>query len=239
MRSSIRGSKRRGGRLARVLRGVARGVLIAVAILVLAPMMAIATLRFVNPPGSMLMARETLAGTKIHYQWMPLQQISPQLPVAVVLNEDPRFCEHWGVDWQKIRGAVAHAENGEPEGTSTIAMQLVKNLFLWPERNYLRKVIEVPLAYFMTFVLPERRIVELYLNIAEWRKGVFGAEAAAQHHFRKSAAALNAREAAQLAAALPNPYVRNAGRPGPKTRALAARIARRAAQEKARISCIL
>lgn len=215
---------------------VVSGVL---AVLALLPFVAIVALRFVDPPGSMLMARAALAGTKVRYHWVPLQRISPHLPVAVVLNEDPRFCQHWGVDWQMIRHAVAAAANGVPEGTSTITMQLVKNLFLWPERSYVRKVIEVPLAYFTTLVLPRRRIVELYLNVAEWGKSVFGAEAAAWHHFDKPAVALTVREAALLAAALPNPYVRHAGRPGPRTRALAENIARRAERDKTRISCIL
>ena len=122
-----------------------------------------------------------------------------------------------------MRAAIRRAEKrGEgPRGASTIPMQTAKNLFLWQDRSYLRKAIEIPLAYTMTVLWPKRRTVEIYLNIAEWAPNVFGAQAAARHHFARSASKITARQAAQLAAALPNPHVRNAGRPGPKTLKLA------------------
>jgi len=200
---------------------------------------AIFALRFLDPPGSMLMAIRAREGVAIRQEWTPITAIAPAVIRAVVVHEDPRICAHWGVDWPRIRGAVKTAGDGAPEDTSTIAMQTVKNLVLWPERSYLRKALEIPLAYAMTLVLPRRRIVELYLNVAEWAPGVFGIGAAARHHFAKAPADLTPREAALLAAALPNPHVHHAGRPGPRTRALAGRIGELARENASAADCIL
>lgn len=200
---------------------------------------AIGALRFFDPPGSMLMSLRAREGVAIRHEWTPLEAIAPEVIRAVVVHEDPRICIHWGVDWTRIRSAVRTAEDGAPEDTSTIAMQTVKNLVLWPERSYLRKTLEIPLAYAMTLVLPRRRIVEIYLNVAEWAPGVFGIGAAARHHFTKAPADLTPREAALLAAALPNPHVRNAGRPGPRTRALARSISEMARENAGAADCIL
>ena len=117
-------------------------------------------------------------------------------------------------------------------------MQTAKNLFLWNRPAFLRKPFEIPLAFYIDFVLGKRRLIEIYLNIVEWAPGVYGAEAAAQHHFGKSAAALTRQEAAQLAAALPNPRRRNAGRPGPRVFALANKLRVRAEQQRRGASCI-
>jgi len=214
-------------------------VLILVAMLLVLIIGAAAALRFIDPPGSRLMALREAEGMSIKHEWVPLGRVSPHLIETVVSHEDPHICVHWGVDWPRIRSAVNEAEDGAPEGTSTIAMQTVKNLVLWPERSYFRKVLEIPLAYVLTLALPTRRIVEIYLNIAEWGPGVFGIGAAAVHHFGKSPENLTPREAALLAAALPNPHVRNAGRPGPRTRALARRIAERVRSDPGVASCIL
>lgn len=219
-------------RLGKVLLG-------AVVLLVLFAFAAALSLRFIDPPGSRLMALREAEGVEVRNEWTPLEAISPRLIAAVVVHEDPRICAHWGVDWERIHTAVNEAEDGAPEGTSTIAMQTVKNLVLWPERSYARKAVEVPLAYALTLALPRWRIVEIYLNIAEWGGGAFGIGAAAAHHFDKSAAELTARQAALLAAALPNPHVRNAGRAGPRTRALASRIAERVQENADAAACIL
>lgn len=215
-----------------------RILLAALAAAVLLVFGAVAALRFVDPPGSRLMALREAEGVTIRHHWTPLEAISPRLIEAVIVHEDPRLCSHWGVDWPRIHAAVKAAEDGAPEDTSTIAMQTVKNLVLWPERSYARKALEVPLAYVMTLLLPRARIVEIYLNIAEWGGGTFGIGAAAAHHFDKPAADLGAREAALLAAALPNPHVRNAGRAGPRTRGLAARIEERARENTGAAACI-
>lgn len=196
--------------------------------------------RFVNPIYSSLMVANALAGRTLKHRWVPLEMISPHLVSAVVTSEDARFCYHRGVDWTEVEDALERAEKSgdAPRGASTIPMQTVKNLFLWQSRSYIRKGIEIPLAYLTSVVWPKRRMLEIYLNIAEWGPGVFGAQAAARHHFRSSAGKLTRRQSAQLAAALPNPYVRNAGRPGPKTRALARRIETRIARSGAPLHCI-
>jgi monofunctional biosynthetic peptidoglycan transglycosylase len=196
--------------------------------------------RFVNPPYSSLMAANALAGRTLKHRWVPLEKISPYLVSAVVTSEDARFCSHRGVDWGEVEDALERAEKtGKgPRGASTIPMQTIKNLFLWQNRSYLRKGIEIPLAYVASALWPKRRMLEIYLNIAEWGPGVFGAQAAARHHFRASAAKLTLRQSTQMAAALPNPWVRNAGRPGPKTRALARRMEKRLARGGAPLDCI-
>lgn len=177
--------------------------------------------RFVNPPGSMLMLTKLLGGTAIDRTWVPFEAISPALARAVIVSEDSRFCAHRGIDMQAMRLALEEASRGAPRGASTISMQVTKNLFLWNAKSYLRKVVELPLTLVMEVFWPKKRILEVYLNIAEWGPGVFGAEAAARHHFDKPASKLTEREAALLAAALPNPAIRVASNPGPRTSRMA------------------
>jgi monofunctional glycosyltransferase len=162
----------------------------------------------------MLMAIRWVQGSAIDYRWRPLEAISPHLAHAVATAEDARFCEHRGIDWETLN-KLMDEPGGPSRGGSTIAMQTAKNLFLWPSRSYVRKAAELPLAAWIDFVWPKPRVIEVYLNIAEWGPGIFGAEAAAQRHFGKPAADLTRNEAALLAAALPNPHERNAGNPGP------------------------
>jgi monofunctional biosynthetic peptidoglycan transglycosylase len=214
-------------------------VLVALAVLAL-PFGLILLYRFANPPASTLMVGRYLSGGSVRHTWVPLERISPHLIAAVVSNEDNRICVHSGVDWGAVEEAIEQAEErgGHPRGASTIPMQTAKNLFLWPQRSYLRKAAEIPLAYAITAAWPKRRVVEVYLNIAEWAPGVYGAEAAARHHFKKSARGITRREAALLAAALPNPYVRHAGRAGPKTRRLARLIERRMGSSGPWLACI-
>ena len=146
--------------------------------------------------------------------WVPLDDISRQLPLAVIASEDGRFCVHWGVDWGAVREAVKEGGGfAGLRGASTIPMQTVKNLYLWNGRSYVRKAAEVPLAYFMSLVWPRERVIEVYLNVAQFGPGIFGAEAASRHYFHKSAANLTRGEAILLAAALPNPRFRNPARP--------------------------
>lgn len=214
----------------------------AAAALVLAclPLLLILLYRFVDPPASALMLRQWLTGREIRHQWVPLEKISRNLVRAVVTSEDARFCGHWGVDWRAVSDAIEEAEEegGAVRGASTIPMQTAKNLFLWSDRSYVRKAVEIPLAYAMSAVWPKRRMIEIYLNVAEWGPGIFGAQAAARHHFRRNAADLTPGQGALLAAALPNPYVRRAGRPGPLTRGLASRLQVRAAREGVPLDCI-
>lgn len=196
-----------------VLRRTARYSLIGAASYLALVLALIPAYRVVNPPFSTLMAIRFLSGTSIDRTWVPLEQISPNLVRAVVVAEDDRFCTHAGVDVAAMSDAI---ENGG-RGASTLSMQVTKNLFLWPTRSYVRKVIEIPLTLITELVWPKWRILELYLNVAEWGPGIFGAEAAARHHFNKSAARLSPSEAALLAASLPNPFIRDAGDPGPRT----------------------
>ena len=172
----------------------------------------------------MLMLGQRLSGTPITQVWRPIEHISPNLQLAVILSEDGGFCRHHGVDWGELETAIDQSGDGLQRGGSTIAMQTVKNLFLWPAKSYLRKAIEIPLAYAVDATWSKRRLLEIYLNIAEWGPGVFGAEAAARYHFHKPAALLSPREAALLAVALPNPFERKAGAPGPGTQRLAANL---------------
>ncbi len=221
-------------------KGVVRTLAKLCAVAVVAALAVILAYRFVNPPYSTLMVANALAGRTLKHKWVKLDDISPYLVSAVVTSEDARFCRHWGVDWAEVEDAIEDAEETGrgPRGASTIPMQTVKNLFLWQSRSYVRKAIEIPLAYATSAIWPKPRMLEIYLNVAEWGPGVFGAHAAARYHFRSSAAKLTRREAAQLAAALPNPHVRNAGRPGPKTRRLARKMEQRLKRGGAPLDCI-
>jgi monofunctional glycosyltransferase len=180
--------------------------------------------RFVTPVSTLMLARwATLR--PVERVVVPLDAIAPALPAAVIGSEDARFCAHRGVDWGALREVIDDAgDDGPSRGASTIAMQTAKNVFLWPGRSYIRKALELPIALYIDLVWGKRRVMEVYLNVAEWGDGVFGAEAAARRHFGKSARNLTRGEAALLAAALPNPRVRNAGRPTGRHRALAGRV---------------
>jgi monofunctional biosynthetic peptidoglycan transglycosylase len=180
--------------------------------------------RFVNPPMSSLMLQQRIFGQDVIQDWVAVENISPQIVRAVLLSEDGRFCQHHGIDILEMQAAIERAQDGIPRGASTISMQVIKNLFLWPSKNYIRKAIEIPLTLAMELLWPKRRIMEVYLNIAEWGPGIFGVEAASRFHFDKAANRLNEREAAQLAVALPNPYSRDPGDPGPRTARLAGDI---------------
>ncbi|ODA66242.1 Penicillin-binding protein 1F [Methyloligella halotolerans] len=205
----------------------------------LAVLLAIVVFRFVDPPFTPLMAVEKLKGETLKRHWVPLSEISKNLPVAVIAAEDGQFCRHHGVDWGAVRIALKEAsKGGDPRGASTIPMQTVKNVFLWSSRSYLRKFLEVPLAYVTVAVWGKPRDMEIYLNVVEWGPGVFGAEAAARYHFGKKASQLTQREAALLAAALPNPHVRRPGRPGPVTRAVAGAIQGRMPLIAKRSDCV-
>lgn len=197
--------------------------------------------RFVNPPYSSEMLREKFHGRPVAHAWVPLEKISPHLIKAVIMSEDARFCLHNGIDWRQVEQAWQEAWEGKskPRGASTIPMQTIKNLFLWSDRSYVRKALELPLAYLADLIWPKRRLLEIYLNIVEWAPGVYGAEAAARYHFKIHPARLSSVQAARLAAALPNPIVRRAGRPGPYTRRIAAIIHKRMANAAPWVSCAL
>jgi monofunctional biosynthetic peptidoglycan transglycosylase len=201
----------------------------AILVLLLLPYLIAPLYLFITPISTPMLWRY-LTGQRVERIVRPLETISPAVPMAVIASEDQRFCAHGGIDWSELRQAIEDAEDIEElRGGSTITQQTVKNLFLWPGRSYLRKALEFPLSAWVDLVLPKRRIMELYLNIAEWGpNGEFGVEAGSRRAFGRSASELGYGEAALLAAILPNPKVRNARQPGPAVRRLAAVYERRA-----------
>ena len=174
---------------------------------------AVVALRWIDPPTSAFMIRERLvaphSGTKaykIRHRWVDDASISPQLKVAVIASEDQNFPAHFGFDLKSINDALADRERGRRvRGASTISQQVAKNLFLWPEQSWLRKGLEAYFTLLIETLWPKQRILEVYLNVAEFGRGVFGVGAAADAYFHKSAAKLNAYDAALLAAVLPSP----------------------------------
>ena len=194
--------------------------------------------RFVNPPFTTVMVAEKIKGWTLRRQWVPLNRISPNLRLAVIASEDGRFCEHWGVDWGAVRDAVEESRKGGFRGASTITMQTAKNVYLWTERSYVRKLMEVPLAYLLSVLWPKERVMEVYLNVAQWGPGIFGAEAASRRYFGKSASALNRREALLLAVSLPSPRLRNPARPSARMMRLAKSVERRMPGIAARAACV-
>jgi monofunctional biosynthetic peptidoglycan transglycosylase len=203
-----------------------RMVRIAAMLLILAvtgPPALVLIYRDVAPPGTLLMVIRLFEGEGIKKEWVPLEKVSRHVPVAVIALEDNLFCEHDGFDWAAIFDAAADQLRGDGpiRGGSTISQQTAKNVFLWPGRNYVRKGLEVPFTYMMEWWWGKRRIMEVYLNVIEWGPGIYGVEAAAQAYFNKPARRLTRREAALLAAVLPNPRRWSPARP-------TARIKRRA-----------
>ena len=201
---------------------IARTLLLILLVVVLLPYL-LAPLYRAGHPVSALMAWRRLTGAPMSRQWIDFNAISPYLPRSVVGSEDAKFCRHRGIDWDALQDAIDDAEEGEvSRGGSSITQQVAKNLFLWPGRSVVRKALELPLALWLDFVLSKQRILEIYLNIAEWGpSGQFGAESGAMYAFGHPASSLSPREAALMAAILPNPVKRSARNPGPGVRRLA------------------
>nr|WP_244515783.1 monofunctional biosynthetic peptidoglycan transglycosylase [Pacificibacter marinus] len=176
---------------------------------------------FIPIPTTPYMMSERRENGDIDYQWVPLESMAPVLARAVVAAEDANFCTHWGFDLNAIRAAI---DDGSGRGASTITQQVVKNAFLWHGRSWPRKALEAIVTPIVELTWTKRRILEVYLNIAEFDQGIFGAEAAARAYFGVGPEELTAQQAAQLAAVLPAPKLRNAGRPGPFVRRRAAQI---------------
>ena len=194
---------------------------------------------FVHPI-STLMLKDLVTFQGYDRRWVPLDDIAPVLAHSVIMSEDGQFCSHHGVDLAELKAVIDDAIAGErTRGASTITMQTVKNLYLWSRPlELVRKVVELPLAAYVDFVMPKRRIMEIYLNIAEWGPNIYGIEAAAQHHFGRSAKDLTPRQAALLTVTLPNPITRNPAKPGPGLRRLANVIERRAARAGGYVGCL-
>ena len=170
-------------------------------------------LRWVNPPSSaVIQAWQFEHGRQARQQWQPLTQISPHLQIAVIAAEDQKFPEHFGFDLASIKQAISE-KRGRPRGASTISQQVAKNLFLWHGHSYVRKAIEAWLTLQIELLWPKQRILEVYLNIAQFGEDVYGAQAAAQKFFGISAKQISTRQAGLLAAVLPNPKKMSAAAP--------------------------
>jgi monofunctional glycosyltransferase len=200
----------------------ARWILWLVLICVAVSVLAVVSLRWINPPFTAFMAQTQIGAWLardstyvFRHRWVDLTQISPNLALAVVASEDQKFPEHWGFDVEAIEKAYElNQHSHRVRGASTISQQVAKNLFLWSGRSYFRKGLE---AYFTVLIeasWPKRRILEIYLNVAEFGYGTYGAEAAAQRFFHLPAARLTRSDCAVLAAVLPNPQLYSAAMPG-------------------------
>lgn len=209
---------RRGGTLPWLRRQLLRAVLAVAALAVVLVLL----YRFVGPPTTHTMWSESRRLGGVEHEWVPVDRIAPVMLRSAVAAEDAGFCTHWGFDMNAIRDAIA---DGASRGGSTISQQVVKNVFLWQGRSWVRKAFEAALTPVVEAFWPKRRILEVYLNVAEFGDGVFGVEAAARHYFGVSAADLSAAEAARLAAILPSPKTRDAADPTAATRRRAAQIA--------------
>jgi monofunctional glycosyltransferase len=190
-----------------------RAVAWLVALCIVGSVLAVLSLRWINPPFTAFMAEAQIAAWTsrdsnyvFRNSWVDLDRISPNLPLAVVASEDQKFPEHWGFDVAAIEKAYAlNQHSHKVRGASTISQQVAKNLFLWSGRSYFRKGLEAYFTLLIETLWPKRRILEVYLNIAEFGYGTYGAEAAAQRFFHKPAARLTRGDSAVLAAVLPNP----------------------------------
>jgi len=217
-----------------------RALRLTVLALLLGPAVLMLVFRFVPVPGTPLMLIRLAQGHGISRDWVPLERIAPSLPRMVVASEDNLFCRQpLGFDTEALRAqAVAWWAGERPRGASTLTMQLSKNMFLWPGRDPLRKVLEAWLTPQLALLWPRRRVIEVYLNVVEFGPGLYGAEAAARQLFGKPASALTAAEASQLAVVLPAPLERDAARPDAERRVRAAAVRQRAAGLGALLDCL-
>ena len=214
------------------------GALIIVAIVMLLPYLLVPLYRVVDPVSTLMLWRWS-HGARVERSFVPIGRMAPALPTTVIAAEGGRYCRHHGIDWQELHERLEDVDDiSEARGVSTITQQTAKNLFLWPGRSMLRKALEFPLAWWIDLVLPKWRVLEIYLNIAEWGpNGQFGAEAASRYAFNKPVHLLTAREAALLAAVLPNPRRRSARQPGPVVRRLAGIYQARGVAQAALAAC--
>ncbi|MBY5987229.1 monofunctional biosynthetic peptidoglycan transglycosylase [Roseovarius atlanticus] len=177
--------------------------------------------RWFAPPDTLYMKQEAFRLGEIRHRWVPLGDVAPVMARSLVAAEDANFCLHWGFDMNAIRDAL---EDGSGRGASTLSQQVVKNVYLWHGRSWTRKALEAGLTPVVELFWSKRRIIEVYLNVAEFDEGIFGIDAAARHYFDVAPDALSDVQAARLAAVLPNPKDRSASRPGDATRRRAAGI---------------
>lgn len=201
-----------------------------IAVVFLFAVLVVVLFAFVNPPTNAYMYAESRRLGGIKNAWTPLEKIAPVMARSAVAAEDANFCEHWGFDMVAIRAAIAQ---GSSRGASTISQQTVKNVYLWQGRSWVRKAMEALMTPLVEAIWTKRRIIEVYLNIAEFDEGVFGVGAASQHYFGVTPDKLSATQAARLAAILPSPKKRSASRPSNFVRKRGRQIASGAATIRA------
>lgn len=209
------------------------------AVLVAIPLVLTPAYLVVQPVSVPMLARMA-AGQPVTRHWRDIDAVSDRLKAAVILSEDGQFCRHWGVDLAALREEVDNYLAGrEARGASTLTMQVARNLFLWNQQSAVRKALEVPLAFYIDLVLPKKRIMEIYLNIAEWGpEGEFGVAAGSLRAFGREPQNLDWQTASLLAVTLPNPIVRNPARPGAGLVRVANIVADRAREYGERASCV-
>ncbi|MCB9992320.1 MAG: monofunctional biosynthetic peptidoglycan transglycosylase [Hyphomicrobiaceae bacterium] len=218
---------------------VVKYVALVLLILIALPVLLVPLYLVVDPVSTPMLGRY-LTGRPVAREWRAIDQISDRLKVSVTMSEDGQFCRHQGVDLGALRDEIkTFLAGGDARGASTITMQVARNLFLWQGRSVIRKVLEVPLAFYIDLVLPKRRIMEIYLNIAEWGPdGEFGIEAGVQRAFGVDASALSWERASLMAVTLPNPLVRDPAHPTAGLRRVASIVRARAQQYADRTSCL-
>jgi len=225
-----RGRSAGGGVLSWIVTLFSRLLVLAV----FAPILAVLIYRFINPPITILMVERSIQGYGLDHRWLPIDQISPPMIRAVIASEDSGFCSHHGFDLHAMEKAMSHNEKrpGRIRGGSTISQQTAKNVFLWPERSWVRKGAEAWFTVLEELIWGKRRIMEIYLNEVELGPGVYGVESASRHYFRRSAMTLSDAEAGRLAAILPSPLKWRAVNAGPY-------VARRTGRIEAREGTVL
>ncbi|MBU2992237.1 monofunctional biosynthetic peptidoglycan transglycosylase [Octadecabacter sp. 1_MG-2023] len=201
----------------RILKYLFRGILIMIALAVVVT----AALTIVNPPTTPYMLSESRRVGGVNHTWVAMEDIAPVMARSAVAAEDANFCLHWGLDVGAIQAALAE---GGSRGGSTISQQVVKNVYLWHGRSWFRKSLEALMTPMVEAIWSKQRILEVYLNVAEFDEGVFGVEAAAVHYFGVTAADLSPVQAARLAAILPSPKTRSASEPSSSVRRRASSI---------------
>ena len=211
-----------------------------IVLLIVVPVALTLVYRVAPVPATPLMVIRLVEGEGWHRDWVPLSAVAETVGIAVIAAEDNLFCENRGYDWAQVAEAwTTWREGGRLRGASTVSMQVARNLFLWPGGGVPRKAVEVYATSIVELLLPKRRIMEIYLNIAEWGPGIYGVGAAARHYFGVEAETLNTRQAALLAAILPAPRSRSAGSPSAYVAGYAATIQRRMGQLGPLTDCIL
>jgi monofunctional biosynthetic peptidoglycan transglycosylase len=210
-----------------------------IAVLVAIPLV-LTPVYLVVDPISVPMLERYLTGRPVTRTWRDIDHVSDRLKASVILSEDGQFCRHWGVDVGALRAEVDNFLAGEPtRGASTLTMQVARNLFLWNDQSYVRKALEIPLAIYVDLILPKKRIMEIYLNIAEWGpEGEFGIVAGSERAFEREPQNLDWRTASLLAVTLPNPLVRNPARPNAGLLRVAGIVEDRARTYGTRAACV-